>query len=180
MFHFFEILTRSPNADRSLMKRGSKKFGAVLRSEKPFVLQCFFNLLRWLWCAASQVRWARSEEHCVLQCFSTFSDDFDTQYKVKRGSKVVATQNNRYVRSETGFEAYYFEVSFARLQRNGVLRSLDVTGMVHACGETGFELFYVDNFCVYLQRDGVHKQNWTQNPFEFYRFDAFWGLTRAG
>ena len=180
MFHYFELSTRSPNANRSLMKRASKKVGAVSRSEKPCVLQCFFNLLRWLWCAASQVRWARSEEHCVLQCFSTVSDDFDTQYKVKRGSKVFATQNSCYVSSETGFEAYYFEVSFARLQRTGVPRSLDATIIVHACNETGFELFYVDSLCVYPQQDGVRKPSWTQNPFEFYRFDAFWGLTRAG
>ena len=104
-----------------------------------------------------RARWARSENHCVLKCFSTLRDGFDTQYKVKRGSKVFATQNSCYVSSETGFEAYYFEVSFARLQRNGVPRSLDATIIVHACSETGFELFYVDSLCVYPQQDGVRK-----------------------
>ena len=98
-----------------------------------------------------RARWARSENHCVLQRFSTFRDGFAAQYKVKRGSKVFAKQNSPYVSSEAGFEAYYFEASFARLQRNGVPRSLDVIRIVHACSETGFELFYVDNFCMYLQ-----------------------------
>ena len=83
------------------------------------------------------------KKHCVLQCFSTFRDGFAAQYKVKRGSKVFAKQNSRHVSSETGLEAYYFEVSFARLQRNGVPRSLDATRTVHACNETGFDAYHV-------------------------------------
>ena len=87
---------------------------------------------------ASQARWARSEEHYVLQCFSAFRDSFDARYKAKRGSKLFASQDSRHVCSETGFHAHHVEGNRGRCAAKQGSKFV-------GCGEN----------CPCLQRNGV-------------------------
>ena len=59
---------------------------------------------------------------------------------IKRNGVLSLLPRKRIVVSaaKRGSKRFLFEESYARVQRNGVPRSLDVNKAVHACSERGF------------------------------------------
>ena len=118
-------------------------------SQKCISLVCsLFELLRF-WASEDrehfealrtfQARWARSEEHYVLQCFSAFRDSFDARYKARRGSKLFVSQDSRHVCSETGFHAHHVEGNRGRCAAKRGSKHFDYHNIVTVCSETGFQ-----------------------------------------
>ena len=133
------MLAQSSLVSTSLTKRGSKKFGAILRSKKRCILQHFFKL-----CDGSDA-WHRRPGGREVKSIMFYSvsqlSAIALMHGIRRNGvpsfsphKIVAMSAAK--RGSMHIMLKGIEVG---VQRNGVPSSLDVERIVHACSETGFQ-----------------------------------------